>query len=108
MKDIKSSRAKKIIEYLNDENISMNRKKFYLVTGYVVPVLLIALITVPFVHYTTQVVIMEIAYILVLLGSAYIVWRFEEYRLFSYVLSIATCFFILPAIFFTTGYIYNG
>lgn len=86
----------------------MNRKKFYLVTGYVVPVLLIALITVPFVHYTTQVVIMEIAYILVLLGSAYIVWRFEEYRLFSYVLSIATCFFILPAIFFTTGYIYNG
>lgn len=108
MKDIKNSRAKKIIEYLNDENISMNRKKFYLVTGYVVPVLLIALITVPFVHYTTQVVIMEIAYILVLLGSAYIVWRFEEYRLFSYVLSIATCFFILPAIFFTTGYIYNG
>ena len=86
----------------------MNRKKFYLVTGYVVHVLLIALITVPFVHYTTQVVIMEIAYILVLLGSAYIVWRFEEYRLFSYILSIATCFFILPAIFFTTGYIYNG
>ncbi len=108
MKENKNSRVKRIIEYLNDENISMNRKKFYLVTGYVVPVLLFALITVMFAHYSRQVVIMEIAYIITLLGSAYVVWRFGEYRLFSYILSIVTCFFILPAIFFTTGYIYNG
>jgi signal transduction histidine kinase/response regulator of citrate/malate metabolism len=97
-----------MIEYLNDDAVPMERKKFYLVTSYVAPVLVIAMLTVPFARYSRQVVIMESAYLLSLIGLTYIVARFGEYRLASYALSFISCFLIFPLMFFTTGYIYNG
>ena len=108
MKEIKPSRTKQIIEYLNDESVPMDRKKFYLVTGYVAFALILAMLTVPFAHYSRQVVIMELAYLLSLAGLAYTAWRFEEYRLASYLLSFITCFLVFPLMFMVTGYIYNG
>lgn len=104
----KSRKFKNIIEYLYDENIPMESKKFYLVVGYVIPVLVLVMITVPFAGYGMYVLITEFAYLFILSALTYFLIRYEEYKLISYTLCFITCFLIFPLFFFVTGYIYNG
>ena len=99
---------KNIIEYLYDENIPMESKKFYLVVGYVVPVLVLVMITLPFASYGMYVLVTEFAYLFILAALTYFLWRYGEYKLISYTLCLVTCFLIFPIFFFVTGYIYNG
>lgn len=101
-------RFKNIIKYLYDENIPMESKKFYLIAGYVLPVLLIVMLIAPMARYGTNVIITEFAYLFVLSTLTYFLWRHEEYTLMSYILCFVTCFLIFPMFFFVTGYIYNG
>ena len=108
MKAKAESKIKKIINYLYDENIPMGSKKFYLVVGYVLPVLFIDMLIAPVAHYGKYVMIVEFSYLIVLLTLTYMMWRYGEHALVSYVLCVITCFLIFPLMFFITGYIYNG
>ena len=108
MKAETGKRIKRIIRYMYDENIPMGSKKFYLVVGYVIPVLVLVMLTVPVAGYGMYVLITEFAYLFILSALTYFLWRYEEYNLISYVLCFVTCFLIFPLFFFVTGYIYNG
>ncbi|MCR5420005.1 MAG: response regulator [Lachnospiraceae bacterium] len=99
---------KRIIEYFNDENIPMINKKFFLIVSFVIPVLLFVLLSFFPGRFNVYVIIIDVSYIFFLLGLSYIVYRYGEYKLASYILSIVTCFIIFPLIFLITGYIYNG
>lgn len=108
MKTGLEKRIKNIIKYLYDENIPMESKKFYLVVGYVLPVLLIVMLMAPVARFGKYVLMTECAYFLILSVLTYLLWRYSEYRLMSYVVCFVTCFLIFPMFFFVTGYIYNG
>ena len=99
---------RKIIEYFNDDTVPMKKKSFYLIVSYVMPMLLLAMLTGPFAKYGFIVVTIEMSYFIILAGLTYLVWRYEEYRLASYLLCCIVCFVIFPLLFFITGYIYNG
>ena len=86
----------------------MESKKFYLVVGYVLPVLLIVMLMAPVARLGKYVLMTECAYFLILSVLTYLLWRYSEYRLMSYVVCFVTCFLIFPMFFFVTGYIYNG
>ena len=108
MKTELEKRIKNIIKYLYDENVPMESKKFYLVVGYVLPVLLIVMLMAPVARFGKYVLITECAYFLILSVLTYLLWRYSEYRLMSYVVCFVTCFLIFPMFFFVAGYIYNG
>ena len=108
MKEKLRTRINNIAEYLYDENIPMASKKFYLVVGYTIPVLIIIMLISPLAGFGKPVQIMEAAFLAVLLIFTYVLCRYKEYKIISYVLCFATCFLILPLFYFVTGFIYNG
>ncbi|MCR5508671.1 MAG: response regulator [Lachnospiraceae bacterium] len=99
---------KRINEYLYDENVPMALKNVYLMTLYIVPVVVIYLIISPFMKNGVPIIITLLAYMLLLLGLNYILIRFNEYKLVSYALCVFTCFFVFPVLFIISGHIYNG
>lgn len=108
MKDRIRTKINNIIEYMYDENVPMASKKFYLVAGYVLPVLVMLILVAPFFRFGSTIVIMEFTFAIVLLALTYVLYRFKEYKLISYVMCFVTCFLILPIFYLITGYIYNG
>ncbi len=108
MKEKLRTQIKRITEYLYDEEIPMTSKKFYLVVGYTVPVLLLFILISPIAGYGTPVQIMESVFLMVMLAFTYILYRYKEYKIISYVMCFTTCFLILPLFYFVTGFIYNG
>lgn len=108
MKEKLRARINSIIDYLYDENVPMASKKFYLVIGYVLPVLVFIMLVSPIAHFGTPVLIMEAAFMAVVLVLTYLLYRHKEYKLISYALCFVTCFLILPVFYLITGYIYNG
>ena len=108
MKDRIRTKINNIIEYMYDENEPMASKKFYLVVGYVLPVLVLLILFAPLARFGMPVIILECAFAVVILALTYVLYRFKEYKLVSYVLCFVTCFLILPTFYLITGYIYNG
>ncbi|MCR4806724.1 MAG: response regulator [Lachnospiraceae bacterium] len=102
------SKVNEVIEYLYDENVPMTSKKFYLVVGYVIPVLVLFMLISPFVRCTGQIVIMEFVFAMILCVFTYVLYRYNEYKIISYVMCFVTCILILPTFYLITGYIYNG
>ena len=108
MKEKLKTGIKNISEYLYDENIPMASKKFYLVAGYTIPVLVLIMLISPVAGFGVPVQIVEAAFLAVMLVFTYVLYRYKEYKIISYVLCFVTCFFILPLFYFVTGFIYNG
>lgn len=108
MKTEVEKKIKKITDYLYDENVPMESKKFYLVAGYVIPVLVFVMILAPIARFGKYVVIVEFSYLLTLSVLSYLLWRHGEYKLISYAVCLVSCFLVFPGLFFVTGYIYNG
>ncbi len=100
--------VKKAIKYLYDENVPMNSKNVYMVTLYVLPVIVIYMILTPFFKNGMALFINELSLTIVILSMTYIISRFKEYRLISVLLCFVVSFLIFPIFFFTTGHIYSS
>ena len=108
MKEKIKAKIGHIIEYMYDENVPMTSKKFYLVVGYVVPVLAFITLITPFAGFGRSIFIIEVAFLALMFALTYILYRYKEYKLISYVMCFVTCIFVLPIFYLITGYIYNG
>ncbi len=108
MKEKIRKKIRNIIEYMYDENVPLASKKFYLVVGYVLPVLAVIILVAPFARFGKQIVILEFAFLVATLVLTYLLYRFKEYRLISYAMCFVTCMLTLPMCYLITGFIYNG
>ena len=101
-------RTKNFIDFLRNDDVSMDAKSLYLVVLYAVIVNAANLVAFIFGALPREVIYLCAATSLFHLGILYLLGRFDETDLFKYLVVIVDNFFIFPLFFWMTGDIANG